>query len=309
MPRSMTTCPSGQSSRVGVLVTDPCDTNAFTGIPLMQEATVCQILTRDANSAIALSQRAPGIWSLDAESTINLLDVAQGPGPGGTALHVLNHTAESIVDLLSDHACTTGGRAVQTVTKCVTQTGHGLVVGDWIILDSVTGDWTQAFDGGATIEDDAVAQVISVTDSDNFCYKPIGPITQATGLLPGRTYYVETDGSGDLTLTEPGDTSVPRLFAISSSEGILLPYRPIDPTTSGGSTVCDVFDIDSTDVSNGYVTLSDTPIADSEDVYLNGLHLIKGGSRDYTISGGTQVNFAVGCLVVGDTVKIKFKKT
>lgn len=307
MPRSMTSCPAGQSSRVGVLVTDHCDTHAYTGIPITDQADVCQVLTRGASSAISLSQRAPGIWSLDAENLLNLSDVTQGPGPNGTALHVLNHTADSPI-ILGQHGCTTGGRVSQgTTQRCVTQVGHGLVLGDWIIIDRATGDWTQAFDAGATADDDAVAQVVSVDDADNFCYKPIGPFCQASGLTVGETYYVETDGSGDLTLTEPGDTSVPRLYAISASEGILLPYRPLDTTSTGTTEEIDVFDVDSTIATNMEVTLSTTPISGTEDVYVNGVLATPGASRDYTISGDT-ITFAAGCdLRVGDIITVKYE--
>jgi hypothetical protein len=230
----MTSCPAGQSSRGSVLVTDGCVLGfAQSGIPITQEAVVCQILNLTAQSTIVPSQRAPGIWALDADNTIGLSQVTQGPGPGGTALHVLNHTAASPL-ALSLHVCTTGGRTQQSsADRCVTQVGHGLSVGDWIILDSATLDWTTAFDAGATIEDDAVGQVTSV-DGNDFCYKPIGPICNVSGLTPGRTYFVADDGSGSLTLTEPTGVSVPRIFAISSSEGILLPYRPIDPSALGG---------------------------------------------------------------------------
>ncbi len=308
MPRSMTSCPAGQSSRVSVLTTEDCRIGiAQSGIPIVQEATVCQILTRGASSSIIITQRAPGIWSLAASNTLTLNQITQGPGPGGTALHVLNHTVTSPL-ILTDFAVTTGGRVIQGQTqRCVTQTSHGLVVGDWIILDSATFDWTQAFDAGATIEDDAVAQVISVEDPNNFCYKPIGPFCQASGLTPGRTYFVETDGSGDLTLTEPGDTSVPRLFAVSSSEGILLPYRPLATSSTGTTEEIDIFDVDNTIVTNKEVTLSTTPLVGTEDVFVNGMLATPGGSRDYTITGST-ITFNASCdFRIGDLITVKYE--
>lgn len=299
----MTSCPAGQSSRIGVLVTDDCRIGiAQSGIPITHEATVCQILTRGAGSTISLTQRAPGIWSLEASNILNIDQITQGPG--GKALHILNHTASSPL-ILTDFITTAGGRVV--LTRCVTQIGHGLVVGDWIILDSNTLDWTQAFDAGATIEDDAVAQVTSIDDVDNFCYKPIGPFCQASGLTPGRTYFVETDGSGDLTLTEPGDTSVPRLFAISSSEGILLPYRPLASSSTGTTEEIDIFDVDSNIVTNKEVTLSATPLAGTEDVFVNGMLATPGGSRDYTITGST-ITFNASCdFRVGDLITVKYE--
>lgn len=53
MPRLMISYPAGQSSRLDALTTNPGGGGTFTGIPLEQEATVCQVLLRDASSSIS----------------------------------------------------------------------------------------------------------------------------------------------------------------------------------------------------------------------------------------------------------------
>ena len=324
MRQSMTSCPYGKGFTT--LVTDPCDDGLISRLSLNHVASVCQVLTRATNpSTLVLSQRAPGIWSLSASST---LTVSQSD----TMLHVLNHSALTSLTV-TDHACIAGGRALQVVEKTVIQTNHGLNVGDWIILDSATEDWTLAFNPSASIENDAVAQVVNVADANTFTYKPVGPFCEVTGIVPGTTYFVETDGSGALTITEPTDYSVPRIFAISDTEGILLPYRPIERS---GAKVQEVFDIafvldQPANLSSQLgtvkstlnkffllgvtpslvipdtITLSGNPVSNSEDVYLNGLHLIRGTSRDYTISSSVLTWSNNLVLTVGDVITVKYE--
>lgn len=227
----MTSCPMGHSSGLGALVTiPPCGTDAYTAIPILDVASVCTVFVREAASGLNLTQRAPGIWSLSASNTIPEMTQTSD------RLRVVLPVATSTL-ALNVIAVTVGGRLTALPNdKCITQTSHGLTEGDWIILDSNTLLWTTAFDGGATAEDDAVGRVVSITDADNFCFKPIGPFCEVSGLIPGLTYYVATDGSGALTTVQPNDISVPRVYAISASQGIVLPYRPSTPTSPGSST-------------------------------------------------------------------------
>jgi len=299
----MISCPAGQSSRGSALITDSCPLGiAQSGISLTHEARVCQILGRGAESAITLDQRAPGYWDLTTTSVIVLADTSDRLRAAfGDAVSTLLVTTE--VD-------TTGGRVEQPSTqRCVTQINHGLAAGNWITLDSNTGEWTQSFDPSATLVDDSVASVVSVEDMDHFCYKPIGPFCQAPGLLPGRVYYVETDGSGDITLTDPLDVSVPRLFAISETEGILLPYRPKLPSDGGGGPSTtqrqDVFDVDAGIVAGKVIILTYTPVLGSELVYVNGVMATSG--REYTISGVTITFEPTSDIRVGDLLTVRYE--
>ena len=69
----------------------------------------------------------------------------------------------------------------------------------------------------------------------------------------------------------------------------------------------DVFIVTAPDVVSKTFTLTDTPIAQSEFVILNGILTTKGGSYDYTVSGD-QIIFTAGVtLTVGDKVHVKYK--
>lgn len=282
---------------------DPCEfPDLRSNISIDHEATRMAVFDRSAESIITLTQRAPAFWDLTAESQINLTDEAD-------RLRCIPADAETDLDVFQA-VTVAGGRIDACVVRCVDQVGHGFSVEDWIILDQTSLEWTEAFDPGGTIESDAVAMVVAIEGSDRFCYKPIGPICDLVGpLTPGVTYYVQNDGSGTITETEPAGTSVPRLFAISDTETILLPYRPLDPATSGGTKNEEVFDVDAGIVSSKQVTLGATPIAGTEEVYLNGQNLIRGASRDYTITGAVitiLVTPPTRPLKVGDVIKVTY---
>lgn len=104
MPRPLVNNPSGQSNPASVLTSSAAPEGfAASGIPLTQQANVCQILGRAASSEINLSQRAPGFWSLNASNALSLsVDTDK--------LHVLNHSASSPITV-TDLVETTGGRA------------------------------------------------------------------------------------------------------------------------------------------------------------------------------------------------------
>lgn len=76
----------------------------------------------------------------------------------------------------------------------------------------------------------------------------------------------------------------------------------------GGETVNrrrDVFTVDSGIVSDGFVTLADTPTGtNAEDVLLNGSHLSSGGD-DYTLVSDV-VTFVAGALAVDDLIVVKY---
>jgi hypothetical protein len=81
---------------------------------------------------------------------------------------------------------------------------------------------------------------------------------------------------------------------------------------SGGSSSnlvkqTDVFTVDATIISNGYVTLTqDLVTTEHEFVMLNGQVLIEGASHDYTIVGTDQINLSY-TLTVDDYIVVKYK--
>lgn len=69
----------------------------------------------------------------------------------------------------------------------------------------------------------------------------------------------------------------------------------------------DVFVIDATIQTNNYVDLSDTPAADSEFVFLDGVCLIEGVGNDYTVSTNrVTFNAAWAPLPLANTIQVKY---
>ena len=117
----------------------------------------------------------------------------------------------------------------------INQTLHGFSLNDWLIFDAGSGKWELAFKPG-NLTEGAVGYVSEVYDVNSFELSTIGPIaTTYTDLASGEYYFVRTDGSGTLTATPTGDVTVPRLFAISNNQGIVLPYRPSEDITATSS--------------------------------------------------------------------------
>jgi hypothetical protein len=79
--------------------------------------------------------------------------------------------------------------------------------------------------------------VITVTDANNFVLYLSGAIAGLSGLTAGQYYFVSDATAGLLTSTEPTSVSSfsnPLLFALSTTTGIVLQFRPsqIDTTIS-----------------------------------------------------------------------------
>lgn len=62
-----------------------------------------------------------------------------------------------------------------------------------------------------------------------------GVLVPGTSLIAGQYYFVSAAVPGALTLTEPTTYSNPILFALSTTEAVVLPYRP-SVTSTGGVT-------------------------------------------------------------------------
>lgn len=292
-----------RATRAPLTQPDPCQfpTDVRDTIPIDDDADVNVVYSRSASSNLNVDHYVGSFYDLSAESTLAINDEIDH-------LRIYFGDVESVLDFVHEaRAC--GGCAIPQTHRCLDQVGHGLTIGQWIILDQVSQEWIPAYDAGGTTEDDAVAMV-TLVDGDHFCYKAIGPICTLEGTLtPGETYYVRTDGSGAISTTEPGDISTPRFFAISSSEAILLPYRPLDASALSGRQI-DVFDVDATIAATKQITLTSTPIAGSEDVYINGVLATRGGTRDYTMTGNVitfNSHMGTACkLTVGDLITVKY---
>jgi len=133
-----------------------------------------------------------------------------------------------------------GGGSGANVSWSVAQSSHGLAVGDVIYNNG-----TNYVKAQANSETSLGLFVVSaVADTDNFTATFSGKITLSS-LIAGQFYFVSPTTAGDFTTTEPtgSNFSNPILFALSTTEAVVLPYRPALGASGAGAgrTVLDVF--------------------------------------------------------------------
>ena len=122
----------------------------------------------------------------------------------------------------------------------MTQSSHGLAVGDVIYNNGTNYVKAQANATGTL----GLFVVSAVADANTFTATFSGKITLSS-LTAGQYYFVSTTTAGDIVTTEPtSGYSNPILFALSTTEAVVLPYRPQDLTSGGAAgarTALDVF--------------------------------------------------------------------
>ena len=132
------------------------------------------------------------------------------------------------------------------VAEVVSQVAHGLAVQDAIYYDG--SDWQKADASAVTTL--GTSLVSAVADVDNFTVTHMGLVTGLSGLDVGEWYYVSDSTPGLLTLTESTTYSNPILIAISTTSGIVMPYRAQD--IGGPSVDTTRSDYDSTNLNYLY---------------------------------------------------------
>ena len=146
-------------------------------------------------------------------------------------------TGTIIISAGSNITLSTGASSIQivgpstaaAVTLAVHQVAHGFSTGQAVYYTGSA--WALA-------EANAVGTlglgVIVVSDVDNFTVYFSGNISGLSGLTAGQYYFVSDATPGLLTSTEPSSTasySNPLLFALSTTTGIVLPFRPSQNVT------------------------------------------------------------------------------
>ena len=133
-----------------------------------------------------------------------------------------------------------GSSSGENVSWSVTQSSHGLAVGDVIYNNGSAYVKAQANATGTL----GLFVVSAVADTNTFTATFSGKITLSS-LTAGQYYFVSTTTAGDFTATEPtSGYSNPILFALSTTEAVVLPFRPQDLTAGGAAgarTALDVF--------------------------------------------------------------------
>lgn len=114
-----------------------------------------------------------------------------------------------------------GGASGESVVRAVTQSSHGLAVGDVVryngtsYVKSIASDRSTAY---------AVGVVSAVADANNFEMVLSGRITGLSGLTAGKAYFLSDSVAGDISNIAPianGTVSKPILFATSTTTGVV----------------------------------------------------------------------------------------
>jgi hypothetical protein len=120
-----------------------------------------------------------------------------------------------------------------SLTWGVTQSSHGFSVGDAIYFDGSTETYELAQADDATTLGAFIVSAVANTNTFTVCQN--GKIDGLSGLTAGQYYFVSTTTAGEITSNQPtSGYDNPIFFALSETEGIVLPYRPaaIDDTAS-----------------------------------------------------------------------------
>ena len=121
------------------------------------------------------------------------------------------------------------------VTRTITTTNHGLVVGEAVRIRSATGGVTSAI-GNSPENAEAIGIVSTVVDANNVkvtqsgFVSGLGSSTKIESITGGEVYFLSRTVSGGLTTTAPsyneGDTLVQKamFIGVDDDSGFVLPY-------------------------------------------------------------------------------------
>lgn len=118
--------------------------------------------------------------------------------------------------------------------ETITQSSHGFSAGEAIYYNGTQWDLARA-DSVSTAE---VLGLVESVKGDQFDVVYQGKIKGLSGLTPGAVYFLSSTISGGLTTVVPGTdvVSKPLLVAHTATEGIVVNWRGLIGSGSGGST-------------------------------------------------------------------------
>lgn len=178
------------------------------------------------------------LWDTSNEDNLDLYcglngELIQGIPPNGNIIQRIGTILSKTSISLNIDVYTTGNSSSPTgpsasgldISFPVQQMGHGFSVGHAIYFDGTIWRLAKA-DSPFTL---GLVLVKTVIDASNFIAVQAGLITGLTGLIPGDYYFVSDTNAGYLTNVEPSDPysySNPLLQALTSSTGLVVPFRP-----------------------------------------------------------------------------------
>lgn len=166
----------------------------------------------------------------------------------------------------------------------VHEVAHGFTTGKPVYFDGSFWQLAKA-DSDLTLG----VGIVWVIDADNFYVHLTGLVTGMSGLTAGQYYFVSDVVAGQLTDTEPPNPasfSNPILQAITTSSGIVLPFRPSQVLSDVSYVPLPDFLLDNEPIAQGcsYAMTRSAGRVSNESWYYGGPSLVK--SIDYTYVGG-----------------------
>ena len=159
--------------------------------------------------------------------------------PNGTGKVVIGTNGLEFGDGTVQITAGGAGGSGESVSWDVTQSSHGLAVGD-VIYNNGTNYIKAQADDTATL---GLFVVSAVANVNTFTATFSGKITLSS-LTAGEYYFVSNSTAGAYVATEPtSGYSNPILFALSTTEAVVLPFRPsgLSSDAAAGRTALDVF--------------------------------------------------------------------
>ena len=240
----------------GVQTTGTLNVNGAYTLPTT-DGNSAQVLTTDGSGTLSFasvgSLAGSGIQNISDDTSPQLggnLDVVTHSivstsnrdinlTPNGTGKVVIGTNGLEFGDGTVQTTAGGAGGSGESVSWSVTQTSHGLAVGD-VIYNNGTNYVKAQADDTATL---GLFVVSAVADANTFTATFSGKITLSS-LTAGEYYFVSNSTAGAYVATEPtSGYSNPILFALSTTEAVVLPYRPsgLSSDAAAGRTALDVF--------------------------------------------------------------------
>ena len=290
--------------------------NSATGAVTMSMATANGFAGTYSGTALTVSTTITGIL--------------QG---NGTAISAASTTGSGAVVLATSPTLVTPalGTPSALVGTNITGTAAGLTAGTVTTNANLTGDVTSV--GNATslvaTSNGTLTTLSALTTASSLA--SVGTIT--SGTWNGTTIAINHGGTGQTTanaafnalspMTTAGDiiyenaTPVAARLPIGTTGQVLTVVGGVPAWAATSATATngkDTFVLSGTDITNQFVTLSHTPLANSTDLLIQGAgDQLEGASYDYTVSGATivfQNDLATGgvsALVAGDILQVQYE--
>ncbi len=210
-------------------------------------------------------------------------DGAGVPTGGTTGQALVKHSGTNYDTEWADIA---GGSGA---SRAITQTGHGLAVGN---LVKYTGSAYAKAQADSAANAEVVGLVSAVAGANDFTLLSVGYVSGLTGLTAGSVYFLSPTTAGALTATEPttsGQVSKPVLVAVSTTEGFFFNWRGQRLTAASGATPayakCSDVKASSTDGGSFTSGAWQTRTLNTEDIDTTGFLVL--ASNQMTLAAGT----------------------